>query len=235
MSLRAARHAALGDRHRLAIVDLLALSDRSPTELRVELGMESNLLAHHLRVLERVGLVERRVSDGDGRRRYVRLRSWDFTGGVRPIVAGHVLFVCTHNSARSQLAAALWNVAHEPPATSAGTHPAARVHPKAVAAGAAVGLDLGAARPQSLDEVAVEPGLVVTVCDRAHEQLATMPWPNLHWSLPDPARSGRQRAFDGTVRSLQHRIRHVAPLVRPPGGLQSRPASLEDTRRARSR
>ena len=73
LEMRAARHAALGDPVRLAIVDELSVSDRAPVELRRRLGIESNLLAHHLDVLERVGLIERSRSSGDGRRRYVHL------------------------------------------------------------------------------------------------------------------------------------------------------------------
>ncbi|MCB1262135.1 MAG: winged helix-turn-helix transcriptional regulator, partial [Acidimicrobiales bacterium] len=70
---RAARHAALGDPVRLAIVDELSTSDRAPVELRRRLDLASNLLAHHLDVLEAVGLIERSRSSGDGRRRYVHL------------------------------------------------------------------------------------------------------------------------------------------------------------------
>ena len=54
---RAALHAALGDPGRLTIVDTLAWGEASPGELAAQLGMTSNLLAHHLRVLEEVGLV----------------------------------------------------------------------------------------------------------------------------------------------------------------------------------
>ena len=70
---RAARHAALGDPARLAIVDELARSDRAPVELRRLVGLESNLLAHHLDVLEGVGMISRSRSSGDGRRRYAHL------------------------------------------------------------------------------------------------------------------------------------------------------------------
>ncbi|HMK12938.1 MAG TPA: helix-turn-helix domain-containing protein, partial [Acidimicrobiales bacterium] len=70
---RAGRHAALGDATRLAIVDELVASDRAPVELRELTGIDSNLLAHHLDVLEHVGLITRTRSSGDGRRRYVRL------------------------------------------------------------------------------------------------------------------------------------------------------------------
>ena len=92
---------------RLAIADELTESDRSPVELRRRLGLESNLLAHHLDVLERVGLIERKPSSGDGRRRYVRLvrASLDGLAPGHPARTGSALFVCTANSARSQLAA----------------------------------------------------------------------------------------------------------------------------------
>ena len=95
------------------------------------------------------------------------------------------LFVCTHNSARSQLAAALWKVLAHAPAESAGTHPSARVHPGAVLAGRRAGLDLADAAPRPLADVTIGDQLVVTVCDRAHEELDPAPtW--LHWSIDDP-------------------------------------------------
>ena len=204
---RAALHAALGDPVRLRIVDELAASDRSPVELRHALGLESNLLAHHLDALEAVGLIERSRSSGDGRRRYVHLR-WSALRGLGPArttEVGPALFVCSANSARSQLAAALWTARTGEPATSAGTHPAAAVHPKAVAAAARAGLDLEGAEPTSLASVAEVPALVVTVCDRAHEELAPdAHW--LHWSVPDPVTAGTARAFDAAVDELGRRI-----------------------------
>lgn len=209
-------HAALGDAQRLAIVEDLALSDRAPSELGELLGIESNLLAHHLRVLQDVDLIDRAVSDGDRRRRYLRLRM-PVTALVAPapITVRNVVFVCTRNSARSQLAAALWNATHPVPATSAGTHPADSVHPNAVIAGAAAGIDLRRARPRSLDALEAEPDLVITVCDLAHEELAHTTPRNLHWSLPDPAGDGRRSVFDATVRRLRNRIELVGPLVIP--------------------
>ena len=108
------------------------MSDRSPSELGAALGMGSNLLAHHLSVLEGAGLVARSASAGDGRRRYLRLLPDALVAIAEPVatlLARHVLFVCTANSARSQLAAAAWNATHDVPASSAGTHPAAAVHP----------------------------------------------------------------------------------------------------------
>jgi ArsR family transcriptional regulator, arsenate/arsenite/antimonite-responsive transcriptional repressor / arsenate reductase (thioredoxin) len=204
---RAARHAALGDPVRLAIVDELLCSDRAPTELRSLLGIESNLLAHHLDVLESVGLIGRSRSSGDGRRRYVHLRrdELDLLAPVPRPTAGRALFVCTRNSARSQLAAALWRSMTGRPAESAGTEPAEAVHPGAIAAAARAGLDLREAAPRSLDAIRSMPPVVVTVCDRAHEELAGPPqW--LHWSIPDPVPDGGRAAFDATVAELRQRI-----------------------------
>lgn len=205
---RAARHAALGDRVRLAIVDELASSDRAPVELRRLLDLESNLLAHHLDVLEDVGLIERSRSSGDGRRRYVHLRRHALEG-LAPgptVTPGPALFVCRANSARSQLAAALWRHCTGRPADSAGTHPADRVHPGAVAAAERAGIDLGGATPRTLDAAGPTPPLVVTVCDQAHEEVRPdTSW--LHWSIPDPVSAGTEAAFDATVDELTDRIR----------------------------
>lgn len=207
---RAAVHAALGEPVRLAIVDDLAVSDRSPTELAARFSVPSNLLAHHLDVLEEVGLIERFVSAGDRRRRYVRLVRAPLAGlGVATAPpAGQVVFVCSHNSARSQLAAALWTARTGAAATSAGTHPAERVHPEAIAAGSRAGLDLSRSEPRAFD-VAGSAELVVTVCDQAHEELDPEPgwW---HWSLPDPVEDGRAAAFDAVITELDDRIRAVA-------------------------
>ncbi|MGE0306957.1 MAG: ArsR family transcriptional regulator, partial [Acidimicrobiia bacterium] len=187
LTLRAARHAALGDPVRLAMVDELAMSDRAPIELRQLVGIESNLLAHHLDVLESVGLIIRSRSSGDGRRRYVHLLP-DALAALTPgrtFRPQPALFVCTQNSARSQLAAALWRELTHQPAESAGTHPADRVHPGAIAAAKRAGLDLTDATPRQLAAVKRLPPLVVTVCDQAHEEVAPDgAW--LHWSIPDP-------------------------------------------------
>jgi len=207
IELRASRHAALGDPVRLAIVDELAVADRASVELQRAVGIPSNLLAHHLDVLQAVGLVTRSRSSGDGRRRYVHLLH-DGLADLRAgpgIPVGPALFVCTHNSARSQLAAALWEAITREPATSGGTHPADRVHRGAVAAARRAGLDLTHARPRHLGDIDELPPLVVTVCDQAHEELSpAATW--LHWSIVDPVPDGTRPAFDATVAELRRRI-----------------------------
>lgn len=199
-------HAALAEPTRLAIVDDLSLSDRAPGELAVRLGLPGNLLAHHLDVLEQVGLVVRFESAGDRRRRYVRLDREPLLRLGLPGVAvpSTVLFVCTHNSARSQIAAAMWRHRIGSAASSAGTHPATHVHPGAVAAAARAGLDLSAASPSLVGQLDSDVR-VVTVCDRAHEELdPDDSW--WHWSIPDPVESGIPDAFDAVVADLDARL-----------------------------
>jgi ArsR family transcriptional regulator, arsenate/arsenite/antimonite-responsive transcriptional repressor / arsenate reductase (thioredoxin) len=207
LALRAQRHAALGDTHRLAIIDALHLADRSPDELARLVGVGSNLLAHHLDVLDDAGLIQRTRSGGDRRRRYVRLVRAHLPQAVsaQRLRSRAALFVCTHNAARSQLAAALWRQLTGESAHSAGTDPAPQVHPGAVAAAIRHGLDLSTARPRPLGSITRPPKLVITVCDRAHEALDP-PSSWLHWSIPDPLPKAAARDFDAVVQDLRQRI-----------------------------
>lgn len=215
---RARMHAALGDAVRLRIVDHLVLGDASPGELARLVGLPTNLLAHHLKVLDEAGMVRRVRSEGDRRRSYVRLLLDDpaVAALVSPDVAGHadrVVFVCTGNSARSQLAAAAWARASAVPTASAGTHPAPRVHPRAVRVGRRHGLRLAGARTAHLDDV-VRPGdLLVAVCDNAHEELTGPVRPRLHWSVPDPVRLDTDDAFEAAYADLATRVDRVAPVI----------------------
>ena len=129
-------HAALTDPARLQIIGTLGAGDTSPSELAAMLAMPSNLLAHHLRVLQQAGLITRRRFDGDRRRTYLQLipGALETLTGPAARPAARVLFVCTADSACSHLAAALWRRASTVPAASAGTHPAARIDPGAIAA-----------------------------------------------------------------------------------------------------
>ncbi len=176
-------------------------------ELRSIASIESNLLAHHLDVLENAGFITRSQSSGDGRRRYVRLLR-SALDGLLPtsnVSPQRVLFVCTANSARSQIAAALWRRATGQEALSAGTHPARSVHPRAIEAAARVGLDLSTASPVALDTISDRPELVITVCDRAHEELGDEDH-HLHWSIPDPVGDRSRRAFDEALAEISRWI-----------------------------
>jgi protein-tyrosine-phosphatase len=210
---RAARHAALAEPVRLQIVDLLTLGDWSPGELQVRLGLPSNLLAHHLNVLESAGVVGRGRSEADRRRSYVRLDSAalrELTVG-QTVSATRVVFVCTANSARSQLAEALWSRASAVPAASGGTHPAERIEPTAIETARRHGLRLGNRRPRLLDEIRRPGDYIVTVCDNAHEELAVVD--GLHWSVPDPVRAGVPAAFESAFEELPRRVDGLTPRV----------------------
>ena len=217
LARRAAVHAALADPARLAITDTLLTGDASPSELAAMLAMPSNLLAHHLRTLEQAGVITRRRSEGDRRRTYLRLvpGTLDSLAAAPPRPARRVLFVCTANSARSHLAAALWRRASTVPAVSAGTRPAERIDPGAIAAAGRHHLPLPRIRPRHITEVEDDGDLVVTVCDLAKEELGGQA--TVHWSVPDPVPAGDPVSFDATVTDLSDRVGRLAPRLTAPG------------------
>jgi protein-tyrosine-phosphatase len=210
---RAARHAALSEPARLEMVDLLSLGDWSPSELQVRLGLPSNLLAHHLNVLEHAGIVSRGRSEADRRRSYVRLEGSALLelGVGRSVAAKRVVFVCTANSARSQLAVALWSRASDIPAASGGTHPGERIEPAAIETASRHGLSIRGRRPRLLSDIRQAGDYIVTVCDNAHEELGAVD--ALHWSVPDPVRDGSNHAFESAFDDLARRVTELAPRV----------------------
>jgi protein-tyrosine-phosphatase/DNA-binding transcriptional ArsR family regulator len=240
LAVRAARFSAVGEPVRLAIVEHLALGDAAPSELGALVELASNHLAFHLKVLQDAGLVRKVRSEGDRRRSYVQLRLDDpaVAALIRPPLMAvvdrlgsdpsRVVFVCTHNSARSQLAAAAWARVSDLPAASAGTHPAPRVHPRAVAAARRHGLKLRGARTRHLDDTARPGDLLVAVCDNAYEALGPADgFPGdraargglhglgvdgigLHWSVPDPVRVDTDDAFEDAYEDLARRVAHLA-------------------------
>lgn len=216
LSGRAEAHAALGDQRRLAIVDQLALGDQTVGELAEVSGMGGNLLAHHLDVLESAGLIERRVSEGDHRRRYVALR-WDRLPEVpgMSLPFAEALFVCTRNSARSQFAAALWEQMTGRPAGSAGSDPARKVDPRAVRVAREFDIDLSKAKPMGYEDLDGEPDLVISVCDRAFEAGVPKADVHAHWSVPDPVARGSVEAFRSAFGEIVVRMEHFVDVAHP--------------------
>ncbi len=205
---RARVHAGLSDESRLHIVDLLLLGDLTVQELGTDLGMPGNLLAHHLNVLEGSGVITRRQSDGDHRRRYVTVQREALEGlafEAEPLV-GEVLFVCRHNSARSQYAAAYWFATTSQHATSAGSDPSALVHPQAIRVAAERGIDLSDAVPRGYESIRAVPDVLISVCDRAREEALPEADRHLHWSIPDPVPSGRVAAFRSAFSEVERRV-----------------------------
>ncbi|GAB3966223.1 helix-turn-helix domain-containing protein [Actinoallomurus acanthiterrae] len=219
---RARIHAALGDPARLAIVDALTLGDASPGEIGEVLGLATNLVAHHVKVLQQAGIIARTRSEGDRRRTYLRLVPDALTGLTPPPLreVPRVVFVCTHNSARSQFAAAMWARRSTVPAASAGTRPAERIHPRAVRIARRHDLALEQVKPRHADQVVSVDDLVIAVCDNAHEQLADLavrPGRRLHWSVPDPAARDTDTAFETAFTDIAGRIDRLAPVLPPAG------------------
>ncbi|GAA1635584.1 helix-turn-helix domain-containing protein [Kribbella alba] len=214
---RAKVHAALGDAARLAIVDTLVAGDAAPGELGQVLEMPTNLIAHHLKVLQDAGLVVRARSEGDHRRTYVQLLPEALAVIAQPSLSDvpRVVFVCTQNSARSQLAAAIWSRRSHVPAVSAGTQPADRVHPRAVRVGRRHGLNPETWRTAQIDDVVEHDDLIIAVCDNAHEHLPAEARPRLHWSIPDPAPVDTDAAFESAYTEIAARIDRLAPAVSP--------------------
>jgi protein-tyrosine-phosphatase/DNA-binding transcriptional ArsR family regulator len=219
----------------------LAQSDRRVAELCEIAARRQSLVSYHLRRLREAGLVAAHRSAADGRDTYyvldlVRCRELLAGAGValHPGLApafgaragaelrrtparapARVLFLCTGNSARSQIAEALIEQMSGGmvQAVSAGSHPKP-LHPNAVRVMRARGIDLGERRSKHLREFADRQfDYVVSLCDRVREVCPEFPGrPEvIHWSVPDPARgAGTDEetlpAFERTADELSTRI-----------------------------
>ncbi len=126
-----------------------------------------------------------------------------------------VLFLCTHNAARSQMAEALLRhmAGNRFEVESAGAAPT-EVHPLAVAVMREIGIDVSGQRAMDVSEIAGRPDIVITLCDEAKEACPVFPGASrfLHWSLPDPAATSGDEA---TAMAVFRRVRDsLALLVR---------------------
>jgi protein-tyrosine-phosphatase/DNA-binding transcriptional ArsR family regulator len=225
----------------------LAGTDHRVSELTALAGKPQNLVSYHLRQLRDAGLVSAHRSSADGRDTYYRAdldrcaRLLRATGSAihpglqldvapPPAQAGptrrpRVLFICTGNSARSQIAEGLLDKmsGHAVDARSAGTHPT-RVHPNAVRVMAARDVDISRHRTKHLRRFArMQFDQVVTLCDRAREvcpEFTGSP-PVSHWSTANPAAEDGSddetyAAFESTAQDLEARITYLLPLLTKP-------------------
>jgi ArsR family transcriptional regulator, arsenate/arsenite/antimonite-responsive transcriptional repressor / arsenate reductase (thioredoxin) len=222
---------------RWQLLSELARSDRRVGELCELTGERQNLVSYHLRQLRGGGLVWARRSIADGRDTYYALdlercaQSLAGVGGsLHPALAGRqvagpddvspistragrtprLLFVCTGNSARSQMAEAL--ALHlsggTVEAASAGISPK-QLHPSAVRVMRRRGLDIAGSRAKHISELEGQRfDRMITLCDRARENCPEFP-DAIHWSTPDPAAESGMEAFERVAAELETRIAYL--------------------------
>lgn len=228
----------------------LVYSDRAVWELTRLVGEPQSLVSYHLRQLRAEGLVSLRHSSADRRDRYYAvdlarceallqtaggalhpgLRLVPASPAMRPasgrrVRRKRILFLCTGNSARSQIAEALLKelAGGTIDAVSAGSNPKP-LHRNAVRVMKRRGIDISANRTKHLDEfVAQRFDVVITLCDRVREVCPEFPSrPSLvHWSVPDPALEGQNArasypAFERTASELETRITFLLHLLDEP-------------------
>lgn len=239
----------LADEQRWKLLEALAYSDRRVQELIRVLQQPQNLVSYHLRKLREYALVRERRSAADRRDVYYsldldRLKGMlmstgealhpglgevpDTEQGIPFTQAGkrvRVLFLCTHNSARSQMAEGILRhlAGEKVEVHSAGTE-VTRVHPLAIKTMAARNIDITGHRSKHLDEFTGEPfDYVITVCDSARETCPIFPGApeRIHWSIPDPSAvegedKDRETAFQRAADDLVTRLRYLLALLQRP-------------------
>jgi protein-tyrosine-phosphatase/DNA-binding transcriptional ArsR family regulator len=212
----------------------LARSDRQVRELAALVGQPQNLVSYHLRRLRAGGLVGMRRSSADGRDAYYRIdlaRCGELLTAagaalhpglqlipLPPVRAGtqaSVLFLCTGNSARSQMAQAICEqmAGGTVTAASAGSHPKP-LHPNAIAVMREHGIDISSRQPRHFNVLVGQRfDYVVSLCDRVREVCPDFAGPPqvIHWSIPDPAAAGgtdaeTYPAFRALAADLETRI-----------------------------
>jgi protein-tyrosine-phosphatase/DNA-binding transcriptional ArsR family regulator len=220
----------------------LARSDRQVRELTSLLSQPQSLVSYHLGQLRRSSLVTMRRSSADARDAYYSVdlaRCGELLSaagaalhpGLRPTESApadrgqrsaRVLFLCTGNSTRSQLAEAFMQHFSEGTvnAASAGSHPRS-LHPNAARVMREYRIDPAARRAKHLDVFADQSfDYVVTLCDKVREICPGFPGhPQvIHWSIADPGRDGGtgediHQAFQRTAADIETRVRFLLRLI----------------------
>lgn len=230
---------ALADQTRLAIVRLLLLSDLRAGEIVERMRLPQNAVSYHLKQLRAAGLLRDRRSSADARDIYYsidleRLQALYRHAGEALLAAPlppkspHVarpdtdhplrlLYLCTHNSARSLFAEAITRQlgGRQVAVFSAGDAPTG-IHPTTSALLAEWRIDPAGLASKSLDRFLDQSfDYVITVCDRVREHCPTFPGAatQIHWSIPDPTEVGDEEAQRVAFRAVRHevdvRVRHL--------------------------
>lgn len=233
---------------RWGLLRALAKSDLQVNELVTQVQQPMNLVSYHLKKMREDALVTTRRSEADGRDVYYsldlnRLRQMYVEAGMalHPAISSNssrvdvsrlqhrrVLFVCTHNSARSQMAEGLLRYLSQGhvEVLSAGSHPT-KVHPDAIRTMRNLGIDISRQQSRSLNDIEGQSfDEVITVCDKAREVCPAFPGSGapLHWSFPDPVviqdAAERLGVFERTAQQLKSRIEYF---------LSTLPATFEES------
>jgi len=233
----------LGHDIRWRLAQMLSHSDHRVGELVEAVGERQNLVSYHLGLLRRAGVVSERRSSRDSRDVYYSLNLDGLREGLDRGLTGlhptlrvqwleatpapaegsrqpRLLFVCTGNSARSQLAEAIARdmARGTVEVASAGPKPAG-IHPMTLTVLQELGLPTDNLRSKSIHEVGDHFDFVITLCDVAREDCPPFQRADVvHWSLPDPAQSNASRrelrqAFRRTAEELRGRITFLLPMV----------------------
>jgi protein-tyrosine-phosphatase len=231
---------------RWQILLALSRSDHRVEELVKQIKQPHNLLSYHLKRLRLQKLVTERRSSADARDIYYSLNLNQFRqlyveagesllpALSQPIQQSsdqtefitvppvRVLFLCTHNSARSQMAEGLLRAlgSNRVEVFSAGSEPTS-IHPLAVKVMSSRGIDLTRHRSKHLKEFLGEDfDYVITVCDRVRESCPVFPGDpeQIHWSFPDPAAiegdlETQEKGFEDTARELTNRIQYLLLMI----------------------
>lgn len=229
----------LGNDMRWKLVSALVKGDFSVSELQRKVGGKQNLVSYHLGRLRKAKLVQEKTSIADSRATYYsidmpRLQQLFFSIGesLHPALDPkaeekaapatgkrvRVLFLCTHNSARSQMAEGILRAkgGDRVEVFSAGTM-ATRVNPFAIQAMEKLGIDIRGHKSKSVNEFLDQKfDYVITVCDRAKESCPVFPGApeNIHWSFPDPSEvegsdEKKLAAFQDVATGLSQRINYL--------------------------
>jgi protein-tyrosine-phosphatase len=238
----------------------LTRSDRMVHELTELVGQPQNLVSYHLAKLREARLVSARRSSADRRDTYytadltrlgtmlsatgealhpgLRLVPPHPNGDETPAVRARVLFLCTGNSARSQIAEALTAIRSggTVEARSAGSRPKP-LHANAIRVmREEYGIDLTGHRPKHLDVFAEQRfDRVISLCDRVREVCPEFPGDpeRIHWSIPDPAAGHPDDdesypAFEWTARELETRIGFLLTALAAPTPSRRTPRRSHD-------
>nr|AUN37591.1 arsenate reductase [uncultured bacterium] len=232
---------------RWALLKALTTSDHRVQELVTLINQPMNLVSYHLKKLRDNEIVTTRRSEADARDIYYsldigKLRTLYQTAGIslhpalanatfippqtKTIPPSRVLFVCTHNSARSQMSEGLMRhvAGQQIEVFSAGNQPTS-LHPDAIRTMDALGIDIRGQQPRHIQEFAGQTfDYVITVCDRAREVCPEFPGERaqIHWGFTDPAEiedtRERRRVFKQIAAQLTSRIEYfLVSLSERPG------------------